>query len=254
MKTANASLAICICIVPLLAAQQTIVPDSASQTAPAAAQTAESTAQAPASAHSLVRFKRDTEVKLRLEQELSSKTSKVVDDVIAGGRVIVPRGTMLKSEVKHAKPAYEGSDCRFRSTGWLDFNAPRLLLANGKQVRLDSEAKKERSSDDSRLTAGDVGAIVLASPILVPALAINYLAQGVFMLDHPKLMRSHEITPAPPGVCHDKLEDVTLEKGRIMSYYVYRDIFLHGNSFKAAPTAMNGPPAQEIAAARDESR
>lgn len=194
-------------------------------------------------------LKRDTEVKLILDQQLSSTSSKVGDemsltvaeDVVADGRVIVPRGTVLRSTVTHAKPAHENANCTVMSSGVIDFDTPKLLLANGKQVRLDYENQKSRKEDDSRVTPGEVGTLVLASPILIPVVASQYVLLGGFMLFHPQPFL-HRQAAAPPCACHDKLENYTFEKGKAFTYFVLRDVTLPAAGFPSAQITTNAPP------------
>jgi hypothetical protein len=264
MKTIDAVSALCICIAPWLAAQQpatsahdgqlTAAAQPAAQSAvdenPAAAALAPTPSQVtPAQStpdestppQTRLLLKRDTEVKLRLEQELSSTTSKkgdevrltLVDDVVADGHIVVPRGTVLKSKVTRARPANESDDCTEINPGYVEFGMPKLTLANGTQAALDYETAEIRKYDDDRLSPGNVGAIVLGAPLWIPEAVIVGAVYGVIVLTHPQEFFNHKST-SPPSGCHGKLEDQTLEKGKLYTYYVLRNVRLPAAAFAAA--------------------
>lgn len=230
MKTLSALLT--LCIVPWLSAQQTPTPSGENVPLPLS--------QSAAPARLKLILKRDTPVKVRLNQQLSSDTSKVGDevsftvteDVVVGDRVVTKRGTLLNSTVTHAKPARASSDCARMSSGKLDFSTPELVLTNGKPVRLDYV------TSDSRFGAKDVVTWVVMSPIAVPAYAALYAYLGVFYIavtiTHPAELFPHKLGPAPPGGCHAKLEDHTFEKDKAMIYYVRHDVTLRASDFQHA--------------------
>jgi len=250
MKITIVSFAICLCLATWLGAQEPGAPAASDQGAAPATHNA-------GPAGSRLVLKRDTEVKLILGRQLSSTSSQVGDDVsftvaedvAADGRVLVPRGAVLKSTVTHAKPAHENANCRVLSSGVIDFSMPKLVLADGKQVQLDYEDQKGRDADDARVTAGDVAALVLVSPILVPLAAFEAVADGGFVLAHPQLL-FHQAPTAPPGGCHDQLEDHTLEKGKILTYYVLRDVSLRAEDFPRVAAGATGRALQGISPVR----
>jgi hypothetical protein len=109
-------------------------------------------------------------------------------------------------------------------------DTPKLVLANGKQAALDYETAENRKYDDDRLSLGNVGAIVLGAPLWIPEAVIVGVIYGGIVLTHPQDFFNHKSTP-PPGGCHDKLEDQTLEKGKLYTYYVLRNVKLPAAAF-----------------------
>jgi hypothetical protein len=222
--------------------QQTPTPAEATPPQPTSVQTAPAETAQPTKTSLLL--KRDTEVRLELAQELSSTKSKkgdevrftIVDDVVAEGRVVVPRGTVLKSKVTHATPAHVNDNCTALSSGVIEFSTPKLVFADGSRATLDGRTAKERKEDVDRLTPGEVAIAVIASPIWVPLVALEFAVGGTVLavdfISHPQDFANQKAVP--PDGCHDKLEDKTLGQGKVYTYYVVRDINLPASAFAVA--------------------
>jgi hypothetical protein len=118
----------------------------------------------------------------------------------------------------------------------IEFSTPKLVFADGSRATLDGRTAKERKEDVDRLTPGEVAIAVIASPIWVPLVALDFAVGGTVLavdfISHPQDFANQKAVP--PGGCHDKFEDQTLEKGKIYTYYVLRNVRLPAATFAAA--------------------
>ncbi len=128
--------------------------------APRALDTSAQTSRTPSS-HRTVRLSRHTEVEVRLEEEISSKTAKVGqqvrfaldEDLTVKGHVIAKAGTPLSSTIVNVHPRDEKHD------GKLTFSNLKLDLAGGQSIVLHGGTPASDIDDDT--WAYVVGAIII---------------------------------------------------------------------------------------------
>lgn len=160
--------ALCICLSPLLAAQQVSEP---APSAPAVK------AAHPSAPSGTVRIPAYTPVNLRLEQRVSSADAHVgdrvcftlVNDLAANGRVVAPAGTSLFATVRHVHPKSKTRN------GYVRLSGPELDLGLGQRIRFTDATSDV--ADDVEMAIALLTAAAISSPIWVPQLLFE-LARG----------------------------------------------------------------------------
>lgn len=156
MLRPSIQMALCICLSPVLAAQETTEP----QRAPADAQTA-------VPSPTMVRLAVDTQITLRLDQDVSSADAKVGDrvrfalaeDLTAEGRMVAPAGAFCYAVVRKARQQDSKSD------GYLEFSDAELDLGHGQVIRFTDTRLHDRRT---------ARAITIVAPVAgLPLLAIG---------------------------------------------------------------------------------
>jgi len=154
---------LCICLSPLLVAQQT------------------------AATSTTVRLLKGTDIHLKLDQDLSSATVHkgdnvryvVVDDVNVGGMVAIPAGTAVYRKVAIAQPSSHGVSCGKGNNGWFNLEDPVLRSSDRGRMRLTTLPpgyfQMEPMSHHDKLL------MVLAAPLQIPAIAILVAAPIVLI-------------------------------------------------------------------------
>jgi hypothetical protein len=163
---------LCLCLSPLLVVQQTSQAPPFSASTPNAPEQSISQCAADARRGILI-LPMDMQVSLRLDQPLTSATAKpgdkirytLVDDLIVGGRVVVPAGTPAYSNVTHAEPS--GAE----HSGHLRFSDPILDPGHGQHIRLAARSKADREND-SNMAWSLASYTIFLAPLMVPALLI----------------------------------------------------------------------------------
>jgi len=183
-------------------------------------------AQGPNVSPDFIVLRQDTKVDLRLEQDISSATSKkgqkvrftVVDDLVVDGRVVAPKGSEVDVTISSVERARTNASCTVVEDGWMQLGQPTLRLGQ-MQIPLDEETKKIRSEDDSR---GFPWGLVLFAPIEAPILAIAALKGSVENA-------GHHPAQAPPADC--PLKEFEMKQGTTSSYYLKHDVKLRATQF-----------------------
>lgn len=203
--------ALCLCVSPLLVAQQ--ANQSPSPVALLVAPSTQDTSKASDNVLVLpISLQATNQVVLRLEQPVSSATAHegdrirftALNDFSPNRKVVIPSGTTLYSTVSYVRPK-----TRQRS-GDLKFSDPEVDVGNGQRIRLT-----RNDGDDLRgpgaipaivVGAVTVGPLVVAtSPIWLTELLIHDIREQRF--------RSLAHSPKPDPV------DKYLSKGEILKYY-----------------------------------
>jgi hypothetical protein len=154
----------CLCLLPMLAAQQATQPAMPIETTPAIA------AKQQSGMLDSVRIPRYTRVDLHLEQRLSSADSKVgdpirftlVNDLVVKGRVVALAGTTCYATVKRVRQR------TVKKNGSVKLSDPELDLGNGQRIRVTDSPGDLGDNIEFFFEALVAGAIF--APIWVPAL------------------------------------------------------------------------------------
>jgi len=157
-KTLQAAL--CLCLSPLLAAQQAATLDAPTP------QTV-----APRALPASVTVRKNTRIRLVALEAVSSATAvngqlvplAVEEDVLVDGLVAIPKGTLATGKVTHLQKGVAG-----KHDGYLRVEPISLALANGKRVKLWESAYGE----DDCANAGPCWALWIVSAPLLPAILI----------------------------------------------------------------------------------
>jgi hypothetical protein len=168
------SSALCICLPPLLVAQQNAQLTS-------------------------LRLERDTEIHLRLDQDVSSASVRegdrvryvVVDDVLADGVVVIPAGAAAYQRVTLVQPAKNGPTCGDVQNGWFNLDETVRLPSHGVEMKMrawrNEDLPKGPKSNGKDVAIGVLLApfaiaVIIASPIVLIPIGI---AGGIHDKLHP---------------------------------------------------------------------
>ncbi len=182
--------ALCLCLSPMLVAQQVNQPVMPGEPKPAAAAPQ---AQAPALSIK-VRIPMYTPVDLRLEQRISSADARVgdrvrftlVNDLAAKGRVVAQAGTSCYATVKRVRPRSD------KKNGSVKLSDPELDLGHGKRIRLTDMAPD--AGDDVEMAVAFLTAAAISSPIWVPQLLFESISSA--FRPHPAVTHAKRPDPA----------------------------------------------------------
>jgi hypothetical protein len=197
---------------PLLVAQQAASPAIAPAAQLAPAPPAEK-ASSP-----IVRIPMDTLLVLRLEERVSTANAKqgnkvrftLVNDLAAGGRVVIPAGTscyLTISKVWRATPKDPVL------VAGIQFTAPKLDLGHGKMVRLTDLNYSQRHSGDGGISNSEAILMLIAAPIWLPSM----------LLQEAKAKRD----VVTPKNWKPENEDTVYEAGHCFNYYFRRTVRIH---------------------------
>jgi hypothetical protein len=190
--------ALCICLAPLLVAQQA---DTSPDT---------------------VRLSKDVAIHLKLDQDISSATVRegqnvryvVTDDVIADGVVVIPAGTAVYRKVATVQRSESGKSCGSEINGWFALDDPTIRSSNGRPIKLtllppDAFPKKPMSPREKAL-------LVLAVPLQIPAFAILVAAPivlipiGIASGIHDSLHKPGKTSPKPAPTVASPIQTVSV--------------------------------------------
>ncbi|HME58252.1 MAG TPA: hypothetical protein VKF63_07935 [Terracidiphilus sp.] len=208
---------LCLILCPLLVAQQVAPPASKSMSQlPLPPPTANSPTRT-------VIIPMDTLVVLRLEQRLSTADAKqgdkvhftLVNDLAAGGRVVIPAGTSY----------YLTIDKVWRATpkdpdiiGGIAFTAPELDLGHGQKVRLTGTTYAERHENYDGISGPRAILMLIAIPFFLPSI----------LHQQAKAKRANAkqavVTPKNWKPC-----DREYEVGYRLNYYFRRAVKIHAD-------------------------
>jgi hypothetical protein len=232
--------ALCTCLSPLLAAQQSVHP-----ALPEADFEVPSTLAAPRVSETMpatINLQATNQVVLRLEMPVSSATAQkgdrirftALNDFSPNRKVVIPAGTTLYSTVSHVRPK-----TRHRS-GDIKFSDPELDLGNGQRIRLTTSDGDDFSSPGAIpvivVGAVTIGPLVVAtSPIWLSELVIHDIRERRF--------RSLAHTPKPDLVDKDFLA------GDVLTYYTRNDSRIRPDGTAASPSSQPADPPLQSAPA-----
>lgn len=144
-----------------------------------------------------IRLEQDTEIHLRLDQDVSSATVRegdliryiVVDDVFADGVVVIPSRTAAYQKVKLVQSAKNGPTCSDVQNGWFNLDDAVILSSGG--VNMKMKAWRDKDLPKGPKSSGkDVAIGVLLAPFaiaVVIALPIVLIPYGIASGIHDKL-------------------------------------------------------------------
>ena len=206
--------ALCLCLSPLLAAQETVHP-----ALPDADLEVPRALIAPRSSETLPRtinLQAPKEVVLRLEQSVSSSTAHkgdrirftALNDFSPDRKVLIPAGTALYSTVSSVRPKTS------HRSGDVKFSDPEFVLGNGQRIRLTTNDGDELSGPGA-IPVIVVGAITLGPLVAAtsPIWLSNLLIHDV--REHRLGSLAHYQKPDPA--------DKELSKGEVLNYYTRGD-------------------------------
>jgi hypothetical protein len=206
--------ALCICLSPLLAAQQASPPTSPYEPRPVS-----SDSKAPA-APDTVRLRGTTIVRLRLEQAVGSASAHKGDrirftllfDLLADGKVVAPAGTPCYATVADARPMTD------RRSGLLKFSDAALDLGNGQRIRL-SEGDGQDEIGPEAIPVIIVGAVTIG-PLVVAMLPVQLSIWAIHSIrEHRQGGPAHYPKPDP--------EETDLSEGEHFTYHTRGDTRIH---------------------------
>lgn len=159
---------LCICLCPLLPAQE-VAPQNAPRPAdvpvdaraPSSDQTADSMSRS-------VNLPRDMHVTLRLEQSVSSATARkgeqirftLANDLVADGQVVATAGSSCYAQIAQVRPRDA------KNSGLLKFSDPRLDLGAHRQIQF--RRNPGTTPDEVEETVGFVAVALMMLPIVLP--------------------------------------------------------------------------------------
>jgi hypothetical protein len=142
---------------------------------------------------------KDTEIHLRLDQDVSSASVRegdrvryvVVDDVLVDGVVVIPAGAAAYQRVTLVQPAKNGPTCGDVQNGWFNLDEDVKLSSRGVEMKMRAW-RKEDLPKGPKSNGKDVAIGVLLAPfaiavtIALPIVLIPYgIAGGVHDKLHP---------------------------------------------------------------------
>jgi hypothetical protein len=161
-------------------------------------------AQQIAATSATVRLPKDTEVDLKLDQDVSSATIHegeqvryvVVDDVAVDGVIVIPTGTAVYEKVEVAQPAALGKRCGDENNGWFNLSDTARLSSHGVQMKMKAWRQSDLPSGP-QLTPKEKVLEVVAAPLQIPALAV-LVAAPVVLIPIGIASGIHDLLHRPP--------------------------------------------------------
>lgn len=166
-----------------------------------------------------LRLEKDTEIHLRLDQDVSSASVRegdrvryvVVDDVLADGVVVIPAGATAYQRVTLVQPAKNGPTCGDVQNGWFDLDETVRLPSHGVVIKMRAW-RKEDLPKGPESNGKDVAIGVLLAPLAIAviiALPIVLIPYGIASGIHDKLHPAQRDLKVPQPYADAQALEVT---------------------------------------------
>lgn len=166
-----------------------------------------------------IRLEKDTEIHLRLDQDVSSASVRegdrvryvVVDDVRVNGVIVIPAGAAAYQKVTLVQPAKNGPTCSDVQNGWFGLDEAVRLPSHGVEMKMRAW-RKEYLPKGPKSNGKDVAIGVLLAPFafaVIIALPLVLLPFGIASGIHDKLHTTQRKLQVPQPYTDPQTLEVT---------------------------------------------
>ncbi len=198
-------------------------------------------AQQPTAKPGTVRLPKNTEILLKLDQDVSSATIHkgdqvryvVADDVAVDGVVAIPAGTTVTRKVTSAEPTRPDQPCSRGNNGSFALSEVALLTFDGAQVKLTPFQHYGRERD--RWLPLEIVGGAVATPVGLALYAAGGAVAAPFVLAVYLHDRSHG--PPPPQPCPAMTHEMEWKarETKVEYFYVVRSYMIRASLSPANP-------------------
>lgn len=188
-----------------------------------------------------VRLPKNTEIHLKLDQDVSSATINkgdqvryvVADDVAVDGVVAIPAGTTVTREVTSAERMRPDQPCNGSNNGSFALSEAALLTFDGAQVKLTPFQHYGREQD--RWLPLEIVGGAVAAPVGLALYAVGGAVAAPFALAVYLHDRLHG--PPPPQACPAMTHEMEWKarETKVATFYVVRSYIIRASLSPANP-------------------